>query len=362
MAITVGSLFSGIGGIDYAFREAHFEIKWQVEIDAFCRQVLAKHFPDTVRHADIYDCHDLPHVDVLTAGFPCQPFSLAGKRLGEQDERYLIPEMFRVIQEVKPHVILFENVPGFASITDGSTFRDFLRALAAIGFDAEWTHLRAADAGAPHQRERWFCIAYMVNAPQHFSSHITEGNEGKREQTIVAATGERHGSQSIRRATLAYARSIRRGQRINHRSERQLLHNIHGDASQGQPERQGRKRGAGSVSQNRVGNAKRSRCNRVTRRRSIAKSANRHARHGRQLERGLGRDAYGLPARLDRHQFPAPPGAAQHPAEPPRVTTHAQDRAKRLKALGNAVVPQCVYPIALAIREWFEAQAAESAA
>lgn len=316
--ITVGSLFSGIGGIDYAFREAGFRIAWQVEVDAFCRQVLAKHFPDAVRHADIYDCHDLPHVDVLTAGFPCQPFSLAGKRLGEQDERYLIPEMFRVIQEVKPYVILFENVPGFASITDGATFRDFLRALAAIGFDAEWTHLRASDAGAPHRRERWFCVAYAERGRRYI---------GRRERGD-SDTGAEWGDATIRSVYSSQTQRHRKSKLVNtSRTRRQKRHTT-----------------------------------------AVSSRTRRPAgRHAAQWRNGFAQSsvcgsAHGLPARLDGHIFPAPPGIAQHPAEPPRVTTHAQDRAKRLKALGNAVVPQCVYPIALAIREWFEVNAVEDAA
>lgn len=347
--ITVGSLFSGIGGIDYAFREAGFRIAWQVEIDDFCRQVLAKHFPDAVRHADIYDCHDLPHVDVLTAGFPCQPFSLAGKRLGEQDERYLIPEMFRVIQEVKPHVILFENVPGFASITDGATFRDFLRALAAIGFDAEWTHLRAADAGAPHRRERWFCVAYAT------SERCYQPTKQQRAyQTISPNSHEMADPQHIRRDSTAIRGS--HAAAIQHRAKRS--NRARQPTRSHSPEFVSRRTLADTTHQRRQ---KRHPAAFSCR---MGQLTGRNDTSGRSgfAQPGLGGNATRVSQRMDRHQFPAPPGAAQHPAEPPRVTTHAQDRAKRLKALGNAVVPQVIYPIALAIREWFETNISERAA
>src|SRR5690606_28712795 len=125
--LTVGSLFSGIGGLDMACEMAGFKTLWQGEKNDFCRQVLHKHWPDAVQHSDLFDCHDLPYVDLLTAGFPCQPFSIAGSRKGKDDERYLIPEMFRIIRECQPRTCLFENVRGFTNIDDGNVFRDFLR-------------------------------------------------------------------------------------------------------------------------------------------------------------------------------------------------------------------------------------------
>lgn len=159
-AFTTGSLFAGIGGIDLAFEAAGFRTAWQVEIADYPRAVLAARFPHAAQHRDIYDCHSLPFVDVLTAGFPCQPFSVAGKKRGMADERYMVLEMMRVIAEVSPYVVFLENVPHFASLADGNAFKQLLRALASLGYDAQWGHLRASDAGAPHRRERWFCVAY----------------------------------------------------------------------------------------------------------------------------------------------------------------------------------------------------------
>lgn len=160
MTYTIGTLFSGIGVPDLAARLLGMTTVFQVEKDVYCQQVLRKNFPEAQLYGDIFDVRDLPQVDVMVAGFPCQPFSLAGKRLGERDERYLVPEMFRVIEEVKPRVVLFENVTGFTSIAAGRTFRDFLRALAGMGYDAEWGVVSASDFGAPHQRERWWCVAH----------------------------------------------------------------------------------------------------------------------------------------------------------------------------------------------------------
>ena len=112
--MTVGSLFAGIGGFDLGFRRAGFKISWQVEKDEWCRKVLAKHFPQTKRFGDIHETgkHNLSPVDVICGGFPCQPFSSAGKQGGTEDDRYLWPEMLRVIREIRPTWVVAENVDG----------------------------------------------------------------------------------------------------------------------------------------------------------------------------------------------------------------------------------------------------------
>lgn len=110
--LTHGSLFAGIGGFDLGFEWAGIKTIWQVEIDEYCQKVLAKHWPDVERFGDIRDCgkHNLRAVDVISGGFPCQPFSVAGKRRGTEDDRYLWPEMLRVISEVSPSWVVAENV------------------------------------------------------------------------------------------------------------------------------------------------------------------------------------------------------------------------------------------------------------
>jgi DNA-cytosine methyltransferase len=170
---TILSVFAGIGGLDLAAHWAGFETIGFIEREPFCQKVLANHWPGVPIHSDVFECHDLPHVDVIVGGFPCQPFSVAGNRKGADDERYLLPEMLRIIREVKPYAVLFENVPGFPSLNDGAEFKYLLRALAEMGFDAEWGHIRASDSGAPHQRERWFCVAYSTGYDgQHVSTNI----------------------------------------------------------------------------------------------------------------------------------------------------------------------------------------------
>lgn len=158
MEFTYGSLFSGIGGIDLGLDRAGMRCLFQVEIDGFCRAVLRHHWPGVLRLGDIRDVKpgDLPAVDVLAGGFPCQPVSLAGKRLGTDDHRWLWPEFLRVVRFLRPRYVLIENVPGLRV----RGLRDVLGDLAQSGYDAEWQSLSAQAFGAPHIRERVFILAY----------------------------------------------------------------------------------------------------------------------------------------------------------------------------------------------------------
>jgi DNA (cytosine-5)-methyltransferase 1 len=158
--MTVGSLFSGIGGFDLGFERAGFEIKWQVEIDDYASAVLAQHWPGVRRYRDVRTVTDLETVDVICGGFPCQPHSLAGKRAGSSDERDLWPSFARLIRECQPRWVVAENVPGLLSSDAGRFFGSVLGDLAACGYDAEWDCLPAAAFGAPHRRDRVWIVAY----------------------------------------------------------------------------------------------------------------------------------------------------------------------------------------------------------
>ena len=168
--LTVGSLAAGIGGFDLGLQRAGMEITWQVEIDPFCRRVLAKHWPDVKRYEDIRTLlgHQIEPVDLVCAGFPCQPVSLAGRRKAEQDERWIWPDIARVCREIGPRLrwIVLENVPGLltAGSPTGSAFGEVLYSLADLGFSCEWDRLSAADCGAPHRRSRCFVVAYAEGA------------------------------------------------------------------------------------------------------------------------------------------------------------------------------------------------------
>ena len=155
---TFGSLFAGIGGLDLGLERAGMTCKWQVENDGYCQRVLSKHWPNVTRYSDVHDVgeHNLEAVDLICGGFPCQPVSLAGKRQGQADPRWLWPEFARIIAELRPRYVLVENVPGLYS----QGFGDILVDLAKSGYDAEWDCIPAAAFGAPHLRYRVFVVAH----------------------------------------------------------------------------------------------------------------------------------------------------------------------------------------------------------
>jgi DNA (cytosine-5)-methyltransferase 1 len=157
-AVNVGSLFSGIGGMDLGLARAGMTVRWQCEIEPYCRRVLAKHWPDVPCYEDVktIDWTEVEPVDLICGGFPCQPVSLAGKRLAQEDERWLWPEFVRCIRVLRPRYVLVENTTGLLSAGMGDVLGD----LAKAGFDAEWGLLSACALGAPHSRSRVFIVAH----------------------------------------------------------------------------------------------------------------------------------------------------------------------------------------------------------
>ena len=151
----VGSLFTGYGGLDLAIDG---ELAWYSEIDKAACQVLAAHHPGVPNLGDITAINwaDVEPVDVITGGYPCQPFSTAGNRKGKNDVRHLWPNVLDAIRAIRPRYAILENVAGHLSLG----FADVLADLAEIGWDAEWGTYRASDVGAPHRRERIFIIAH----------------------------------------------------------------------------------------------------------------------------------------------------------------------------------------------------------
>lgn len=155
------SLFSGIGGLDLGLERAGWECVAQVEIDPFCRSVLATHWPDVPRFVDVRDYHPTGNVDAVAGGFPCQDISLAGPQHGLAGERSgLFFEAMRIVDECNPRQIILENVPGLLSSNRGRDFTRVLKELAERGFDAEWDVLPASAFGAMHERKRVLIVAH----------------------------------------------------------------------------------------------------------------------------------------------------------------------------------------------------------
>jgi DNA (cytosine-5)-methyltransferase 1 len=169
--LTHGSLFTGVGGIDLGFDAAGIETLWQCEINAQCRSVLAKHWPNATRYEDVsvVKGDEIKPVDIITFGSPCQDLSIAGKRAGFQDgtRSNLYFEAIRIIEEMRnatgnqyPRIAVWENVRGALSSRDGADFEAALQALADIGaVDISWRVVNTCHFGPPQRRVRVFVVA-----------------------------------------------------------------------------------------------------------------------------------------------------------------------------------------------------------
>jgi DNA (cytosine-5)-methyltransferase 1 len=157
----IGSLCTGYGGLDMAV-ETYFnaEMIWCAENDKNASTLIEKRF-NKPNLGDIkkIDWSLVEPIDILTAGYPCQPFSHAGYRKGENDERHIWPDILKGISILRPRIIVLENVRGHLSLG----FKEVLADLAQNGYDAKWRVVRASDVGAPHQRARLFIVAYSIN-------------------------------------------------------------------------------------------------------------------------------------------------------------------------------------------------------
>ena len=160
MTFTVGSLFSGIGGLDLGLERAGMRIIWQAEIEPYCCRVLARHWPKVPNLGNVREvewCH-VKRPDLVCGGFPCQPASLAGTQKGPKDDRWLWPEFERCLRHLRPRYALVENVTGLL----GLGFSEIVAGLATLGYGFEWDRIPAAAFGAPHLRQRVFIVAHLA--------------------------------------------------------------------------------------------------------------------------------------------------------------------------------------------------------
>jgi DNA (cytosine-5)-methyltransferase 1 len=311
--LTFGSLFAGIGGFDLGFERAGMVCKWQVEIDEYCSAVLAKHWPDVTRYRDVRKVHGslshaeqqgdrakdkckevarpeakrstgwiarssnglrtgriidtcpscLPPVDVICGGFPCQPFSAAGKRRGAEDDRNLWPEFRRIVEEVRPRWVVAENVPGIVKIYLDTVLSD----LEGLGYTTAQVVIPACAVDAPHRRDRLWIVAHDNAVRRGWRPH----DEGQ-------APAERNGA-AAHSADVAYSSALH-VERCQPSKQKETQFE------------QSRRKGWGST------------------------------------QSQLGGVASRLPRWMDE------------PRDVPRVATGIPNRVQRLRALGNAVVPQ----------------------
>jgi DNA (cytosine-5)-methyltransferase 1 len=215
--LTVGSLFSGIGGLDLGLERAGMKVIWQSEIDPYCNKVLKKHWPEVPNHGNIKDIDwgTVERPNIICGGYPCQPFSTAGKRRGTDDPRHLWPWVRTAISELQPDYAILENVRGHLSMGGLQVIGE----IAEIGYDAEWRVVSAAGMGAPHRRDRIIIVAYPNGAPrqQQFEGQIQEPNARRRGTNVANASkqqfngrGHQHSTSEIKERE-ALQKQVNRG-------------------------------------------------------------------------------------------------------------------------------------------------------
>ena len=205
-------LFSGIGGFSYGLEKTGFQTVAFCEMDKYCKLVLQKHWKGTKIYSDVKeitkerleaDGVELP--EIITGGFPCQPFSIAGKQKGTNDDRHLWPEMFRIIKELKPRWVIGENVRGIVNIQDGVVFETVCTDLESEGYEVQAFNIPAAGVGAPHRRERIWIVANSRRTLRQGSS-IREKNEN---ETRKEDADQHQRSSSSPEPNVANAESIK---------------------------------------------------------------------------------------------------------------------------------------------------------
>lgn len=303
-AVTHASLFSGIGGFDLAAEWMGWTNVFSCEKDDKANRVLQKQFPNVTHHRDIFKLDGTQYqgqIDILTGGFPCQPFSLAGKRKGESDDRYLWPEMYRIIREIKPTYVVGENVYGLVNMEDGSTLETIYTDLESEGYKVESFIIPACAVQAWHRRDRIWIIAYTYDSNERRTSRRfpQEDGQGRLQQQQVVQ------SRSASKAWV-YSNATRSNE-SRECNERQ---------------REGEYRGLGSKQDDTNTNGKRSQ-KQGQPRGSVYQEQDSKGKVNRAYndciwatEPNVGRVADGVPGRVDR-----------------------------LKQLGNAIVPQVAYEI-----------------
>lgn len=203
-----GSLFSGIGGFDLASEWMGWENVFHCEWNEFGKKVLKHYWPNAESFDDITKTDFTKYankIDILTGGFPCQPYSSAGKRLGKEDERHLWPEMLRAIHEIAPRYVVGENVRGLTNWNGGMVFDEVCSELEALGYQVAPVIIPACGVGAPHKRERIWFVAYSksIRWDSRESQHrkeIDKNNGGEfcecgSERCEMGCKSERHSSE-----------------------------------------------------------------------------------------------------------------------------------------------------------------------
>jgi len=311
--LKVLDLFSGIGGFTLGLDSTNFfETVKFVEKDKYCQKVLQKNFPNIPIEEDIKNVKGKEgEADVICGGFPCQPFSVAGKQKGTSDDRHLWPEMFRLIREIKPQFVIGENVKNIINIQDGVVFETVCTDLESEGYEVQPFNIPAAGVGAPHRRERVWIVAYVERNGQLASKE----REGIKETISKKQKGSNHSFDTERASYISTTKT--------NVANTKSIESYVGEHGKHQEERSGQGEIRGENSHD--ANTYSKRLERFRTEHELRNSEKEKQTSGNSwwsVEPNVGRVANGVPGRVHR-----------------------------LKGLGNAIVPQIAKEIGLAIKK-----------
>ena len=309
MKLKLLDLFSGIGGFSLGLESTgFFETIGFVEKDKFCQKVLKKHWNNINIEEDIRNVKGEKYqADVVTGGFPCQPFSVAGKRKSTADDRYLWDEMLRVIREVKPSWIVAENVEGIVNINEGMVLRQVLNDLENEGFKSQCIIIPASGIGAWHQRKRIWILAYSNNNGSYRSQRNATKQSSNEQKDRLSFGDDKDVSNSNTGFSIRENEEIQsRGNAITNSGED--VSNANGEGSQGY-------------------------------------KLQHDLETGKQISEHNGKTSFERQQTWweTQSEFCGIPNGVSYELD--------KDRSNRIKALGNSIVPQIARQIGLSIME-----------
>ena len=350
-----GSLFSGIGGFDLASEWMGWENVFHCEWNPFGQKVLNHYWPKAITYHDITKTDFTIHrgaIDIITGGFPCQPYSSAGKRLGKEDERHLWPEMLRAIREIQPTWVVGENVRGLTNWNGGLVFDEVQAELEAQGYEVTPFLLPACAVNAPHRRDRIWFVAYNAT-----NSNLFRFDKCIKQYEIY--TGERRINafgnidKSDVNGNASDSDGIGCDNRCDNWEERHICRDK-GTAEENKSEWNRRERGFGQISSN-ASNSERIRLEHGTKSRQIRGEEENSS--GKRNKSSLSTKAISNGRKPNWNNFPTvSPICNGDDGLSDRLDgiTFSKWRQESIKAGGNAIVPQVVHQIFKAIEQYNE--------
>jgi DNA (cytosine-5)-methyltransferase 1 len=338
MKLKTLDLFSGIGGFSLGLESTgFFETIGFVEKDKFCQKVLKKHWSNINIEEDIRNVKGEKYqADVVTGGFPCQPFSVAGKRKSTADDRYLWDEMLRVIRETKPRWVIGENVEGIVNINEGMVLRQVLNDLENEGFKSQCIIIPASGIGAWHQRKRIWIMAYS-DSNRHVSEIRRVNGEEKRlpvqDREKDSTSRQPIGTSDVWQTNKEYVPNTNTGFSIRENKEIQSRGNAFTNGSEDVSN--AKSKGSFSTSESKSSSDERTRLD-INEKKNWSEVWSYTSRCNEQI--GSSKTWWQIESELC-----GVPNGVSYELD--------KDRSNRIKSLGNSIVPQIARQIGLSIME-----------